>query len=116
MTEQPNNPPVAPLLAIAHHNAAGALQAAHGSCMTDFEVLAHPAYPAFLQAATALIINKPRPQTAPGDLHEAVQDGTRQAIWDIATNATGAPCADFYDALQRGVEEAVTNITGDPAK
>jgi hypothetical protein len=41
------------------------------------------------------------------DLKEAIAEGIRRAFWDMITNATSAPCADFYAAVQDGVERAV---------
>ena len=40
----------------------------------------------------------------------AVQDGVAQAIWQVATNATTMPCADFYAHIKDGVSEAVSNM------
>lgn len=39
-----------------------------------------------------------------------IVEGVENAIWRIATNATSAPCADFYDAIQKGVADGVRNI------
>lgn len=36
-----------------------------------------------------------------------IQEGVHSAIWQIATNATSAPCSDFYDSIQKGVEKAM---------
>ena len=38
--------------------------------------------------------------------YEAIAEGVRRAVWDIATNATDAPCQDFYEYIQKGVKEA----------
>ena len=37
---------------------------------------------------------------------QQIRQGVQDAIWKIATNATGAPCADFYDHIKLGVKEA----------
>ena len=41
------------------------------------------------------------------ELIEAVALGVQRAIWQIATNATSMPCADFYDAIARGCAKGV---------
>ena len=49
--------------------------------------------------------------TAESDMNElldAIRAGVHDAVWAMITNATMAPCADFYDAVQEGVAE------GDP--
>lgn len=38
---------------------------------------------------------------------EAIKEGVQSAIWQVATNATDMPCADFYDSIQKGVEKAM---------
>ena len=38
---------------------------------------------------------------------EAVRQGVYDAVWAIATNATDAPCSDFYDMIKNGVKEAI---------
>lgn len=42
---------------------------------------------------------------------EAIRLGVKDAIWSIATNATGAPCADFYNSIKDGVENAMEHIS-----
>jgi len=36
----------------------------------------------------------------------AISKGVYNAIWDIATNATHAPCGDFYASIEKGVKDA----------
>lgn len=43
----------------------------------------------------------------------AIEEGTKNAIWQVATNATGAPCADFYDSIKKGVENSMINVVVD---
>ena len=42
---------------------------------------------------------------------EAIRLGVKDAIWGIATNATSAPCADFYDSIKEGVEKAMEHVS-----
>lgn len=42
--------------------------------------------------------------------YEAVAEGVRRAVWQIATSATDMPCADFFDAIRKGMEDAGSNI------
>lgn len=42
------------------------------------------------------------------DMMEAISEGVRRAIWEIANNATDAPCADFYDAIKAGTESGIS--------
>ncbi len=41
---------------------------------------------------------------------EQIRQGTFDAVWAIATNATDAPCADFYEFLKRGVKEGIETM------
>jgi hypothetical protein len=43
-------------------------------------------------------------------LFDAVRQGTQEAIWKLATNATGMPCHDFYASIQDGVEPAMDRL------
>jgi len=43
-------------------------------------------------------------------IYEAITEGVRQAIWQIATNATGMPCADFYEHIKAGTKEAMLEL------
>ena len=44
---------------------------------------------------------------APEQIIEAISKGVERAIWRIATNATSAPCADFYESIKCGIKEAI---------
>jgi hypothetical protein len=43
------------------------------------------------------------------ELQEAITEGVYRAFWDMITNATDMPCADFYAAVQNGVKEAMSS-------
>jgi hypothetical protein len=43
-------------------------------------------------------------------LFDAVRQGTRDAIWKMITNATVAPCADFFETVKQGVSEAMSRL------
>jgi len=44
---------------------------------------------------------------------EAISEGVSVAIWKIATNATSAPCGDFYYHVKQGVKEGIEMFHGD---
>jgi hypothetical protein len=44
----------------------------------------------------------------------AIREGVRDAFWQMMTNATDAPCQDFYAAIEQGVENAMENGTRRP--
>lgn len=41
---------------------------------------------------------------------DAFSKGTKDAIWQMITNATDTPCQDFYDAVTKGVKEAILEM------
>jgi hypothetical protein len=43
-------------------------------------------------------------------VHDAIRRGVENAIWQMITNATHAPCADFYEAIQAGVTAAMEKL------
>lgn len=43
-------------------------------------------------------------------IYEAIRLGVSDAIWNIATNATSAPCGDFYHQIKEGVREAMEKV------
>jgi len=47
------------------------------------------------------------PQVSKQELLDAISEGVRAAMWDMITNATMAPCADFFDAVQDGVAAGI---------
>lgn len=46
----------------------------------------------------------------PEKVYEAIRLGVSDAIWNIATNATSAPCGDFYHHIKEGVREAMEKV------
>jgi hypothetical protein len=46
-------------------------------------------------------------------LFDAVCRGTCDAIWQMITDATHAPCADFYATLKEGVADGIVRIGDD---
>ena len=40
-------------------------------------------------------------------VHDAIRQGVHDAVWQMITNATHAPCADFYEMVKEGVENAI---------
>jgi len=51
------------------------------------------------------------PAITKDELLWAIRGGVYDAVWQVATNATGAPCGDFYHAIQEGVKEAMDNVS-----
>jgi len=41
---------------------------------------------------------------------DAFSEGTKNAIWQMITNATDTPCQDFYDAVTKGIKEAILEM------
>jgi len=39
--------------------------------------------------------------------YEAIRDGVADAMWRMMTNATDAPCADFYEHVKQGIAEGM---------
>jgi len=52
------------------------------------------------------------PKVTKDELLEAIHEGVKSAIWDVATNASDMPCSDFYSAIKNGVEDAVCGMGG----
>jgi hypothetical protein len=46
-------------------------------------------------------------------LFDAIRQGVRDAMWQMITNATGMPCADFYQAIENGAAEGIARIAPD---
>jgi hypothetical protein len=49
----------------------------------------------------------------PERVYEAIADGVHTAIWRMITNATSAPCADFYHHVKQGVADAIAAMNFD---
>jgi hypothetical protein len=45
----------------------------------------------------------PIPRISKAELLDAISRGVADAIWRVATNATQAPCADFFASIEDGV-------------
>jgi hypothetical protein len=45
------------------------------------------------------------------ELQDAIAEGVYRAFWDMITNATTMPCADFYKAVRNGVKEAMSSAS-----
>lgn len=43
-------------------------------------------------------------------LFNAIRDGVSDAIWRIATNATGTPCSDFFEMIKEGMKEGMESL------
>ncbi len=41
---------------------------------------------------------------------KCIQDGVERAMWQLMTNATSAPCADFYASIKEGTEAALVRV------
>jgi hypothetical protein len=50
------------------------------------------------------------PKLTKEDMKDAITKGVYHAFWQMITNATDAPCADFYDFVKDGVEKAMSNL------
>jgi hypothetical protein len=48
------------------------------------------------------------PELSKEELMEAIADGVERAMWQMITNATQAPCHDFFDTIGDAVERAMT--------
>jgi hypothetical protein len=48
------------------------------------------------------------PDVSKQELLDAIRDGVSDAMWRMITNATSAPCADFYETVRDGVETAIS--------
>ena len=44
------------------------------------------------------------------ELLDAIREGVFDAMWAVATNRTMAPCTDFYDSIQDGVEAGIKAV------
>jgi hypothetical protein len=48
------------------------------------------------------------PDVSKQELLDAIRDGVSDAMWQMITNATSEPCADFYETVRDGVETAIS--------
>jgi hypothetical protein len=49
------------------------------------------------------------PAISKDELLDAIRAGVRDAVWEMITNATSAPCEDFFDTVKSGIETGVSN-------
>jgi hypothetical protein len=57
------------------------------------------------------------PTISKQELLGAIRDGVAEAMWRMITNATDAPCADFYNFVKDGVAEGIKRLDlGDTLK
>lgn len=43
-------------------------------------------------------------------LFDAIRQGVRDAMWQLMTNATDAPCADFFQAIEDGAAAGIEKV------
>jgi hypothetical protein len=53
------------------------------------------------------------PAVSKRELLDAIRAGVADAMWRMMTDATDAPCADFYDMIKKGVEKGFSNALPD---
>ena len=56
------------------------------------------------------------PKLTKEELAEAISEGVRRAFWQMITNATSMPCADFYAALEDGVARGMERYCDGPPR
>jgi hypothetical protein len=42
----------------------------------------------------------------PERIYQSIEEGVYRAMWQMITNATDMPCADFYDSIKIAAEKA----------
>lgn len=52
-------------------------------------------------------VSQALPDMGNGRLHKAIADGVENAMWRMMTNATDAPCQDFYEAVTNGIAKGI---------
>ena len=48
-------------------------------------------------------------ETTKEEFLDAVYRGVYDAMWQMITNETDMPCADFYEMIKKGTKEAMKN-------
>ena len=43
-------------------------------------------------------------------VYEAIAEGVKRAMWQMMTNATSAPCADFYQMVKDGTQAGIERV------
>jgi hypothetical protein len=54
------------------------------------------------------------PRVSKAELLDAITEGVRAAMWNMITNATMAPCADFFAAVEDGVATGIERAQQKP--
>ncbi len=52
----------------------------------------------------------------PDQVYKAIREGVHDAMWQMITNSTDMPCADFYEQIKTGVQEAILELDLSPIK
>lgn len=52
----------------------------------------------------------------PEKVYEAISKGVENAMWQMITNATSAPCQDFYATIEKAAKEAFEKVAIDSLK
>jgi hypothetical protein len=50
------------------------------------------------------------PEISKAELLEAIREGVADAMWRMITNATQAPCADFFASIEDGVAAGIDRV------
>ncbi len=66
--------------------------------------------PTNAQDAIARGVFEAFPPLDPDKIYHAIGQGVHDAIWDMITNATQMPCADFYDTIKEAAREAFSQM------
>lgn len=61
----------------------------------------------FLSSAIEDGVSQTLPDMGDGRLHKAIVNGVENAMWRMMTNATDAPCQDFYEAITNGIAKGI---------
>ena len=56
------------------------------------------------------VVNLGIPKITKDELLESIAQGVRMAVFDVATNATSMPSADFYEAIRQGTQDAMGGL------
>ncbi len=52
----------------------------------------------------------------PERIYEAIRSGVYDAIWQMITNNTDMPCADFFGTIKEAAKEALGDLTQETEK
>jgi len=51
-----------------------------------------------------------QPKLDPERIYQAIREGVSDAVWAMITNATSAPCKDFYASVEEGIKAAMMEL------